>query len=459
MPLPRHPRQTLHEANALIFGAFVFLVFSNVVFCLPRDLFRGGIDDWVYTDWLIDYSSGFVRRGLSGEVVRLLSIFMPVPVAVSLLIWGIFFVLAIAYLRLIGRSLDKINPIPLAGLLFLPSLLPFYLYDHGAFGRKETLGFLILLWHLYLLESHKADEAGVYIKKIIPVSMVALPIHLLIHEASLFQFVPVHLLISYSILRLDRSMSLRRRILTIGALYSPVFLTFLLIFLFGRPTLAVSVAICKHWESIGALPPGSSDPTGKDPAYPLPGAFAGLSWSFSQAASLSLSMSRWEVVYWSLLFSVLGFFTALIGSMVTSPSIGSSGMQSFDLGVFKDRRSQRLLLKYFLLPFLLSQPIYLMGWDLGRWFAVTCINYILIVLSREVVSAERQATSDPETKPTHAFSADDATTLSFWFYLNLAAFLFVLFYLRVPRCCIDEFKIVAEPLKLLLEELVKLHTH
>ena len=169
-------------------------------------------------------------------------------------------------------------------------------------------------------------------------------------------------------------------------------------------------------------------------------------------------MSRSDLVYWGSLFLVLGFFTAFIGSMVTSSATRSIGTQSFDPDVFKDRHSQKLLLKYFLLPFLLSLPIYLMGWDLGRWFAVTCINYILIVLSREVVSAERQVTIDPEMKPLQAFRADHATALSFWFYFNLAAFLFVLFYLRMPRCCIDRFKIIAEPLKLLLEEFVKLHT-
>ncbi len=46
--------------------------------------------------------------------------------------------------------------------------------------------------------------------------------------------------------------------------------------------------------------------------------------------------------------------------------------------------------KYFLLPLLISAPLYILGWDMGRWFTVICINYVMVSLSPELNTAESQ---------------------------------------------------------------------
>jgi len=261
---PDSNERRISEIKVSILVIFLFFVLAKLGYWLQVDflgidLLRQTFGGWsyVYTDWLVDYSSGFVRRGLSGELIRLFSPLVPPRIAIASLTWSIFGLLTVAYIRLIGRSLDRLTPIVLVGLLFLPSLLPFYLYDHGAFGRKETIGFLILFWHLYLLEAPGNREPIRYVRKIIPVSLIALPIHILIHEASFLLFVPVHLLISHAIIRRDRSVGPYGKILTLLLLYLPVCLSFLAILLFVRPSYEATLAICKNWELLGELGPGT----------------------------------------------------------------------------------------------------------------------------------------------------------------------------------------------------------
>ena len=142
----------------LILNPLMLLVFSaawirEFLYWLPKDARGASLNYWAYTEWLIDYSQGFIRRGLSGEIWRL------VPAAVSrlefvaVLSWVLILLSAAGYIRLLARSWKAFHPLTLFGLLFLPSLFFFYLHDHDAIARKEILGYLTILLHLLVLES------------------------------------------------------------------------------------------------------------------------------------------------------------------------------------------------------------------------------------------------------------------------------------------------------------------
>ncbi len=217
------------KSNLLIIGGFLFYYLDQVLFWAPGDIVHG-INKWAYTDWLIDYSSGFVRRGLSGEIIDSLSIFLQPRVSISITAWGIFTLVVLGYLRLIMRSIEYLSPFVLTALLFLPSLLPFYLYDHGAFGRKEILGFLLLFLHLYGLESMGDNfHLKKYIKTLIPITLILLPAQMLIHENTLLLFVPIHLMISFSVMRYYLKHNFKKIFSYLIALYSPIFLIFIII--------------------------------------------------------------------------------------------------------------------------------------------------------------------------------------------------------------------------------------
>ncbi len=93
----------------LIFNALLLFIFSaawlrELLYWFHTDAFGTSLDYWAYADWLIDYSQGFIRRGLSGQIWRL------VPAALSrleffaLLSWFLILVAAFGYVRLLARS-------------------------------------------------------------------------------------------------------------------------------------------------------------------------------------------------------------------------------------------------------------------------------------------------------------------------------------------------------------------
>ena len=126
-------------------------------------------------------------------------------------------------------------------------VLPFYLYDHSAFGRKETIGFLILLWHLWSLESHghaqsidgsrKSLPRG-YLGKLLLLSVILLPILVFIHESTILLFVPAHALLTHSMIRLDPSRNVMQRLLFPVLICLPAILAFAVVI--GNPPREVS---------------------------------------------------------------------------------------------------------------------------------------------------------------------------------------------------------------------------
>lgn len=460
----------LVRTNTLIISVFLIFAIGEFIRFFPRDVFGDGINLWVYTDWLIDYSSGFVRRGLSGELIDLASVFANPRPIVGLLSWFILGALYFGYIRLCNRSLTALRPIFVMAILFLPSLLPFYLYDHGAFGRKEILGFLVLLGHLWLLEnrvSQRGDCDGAvcfdgYIRRLLVITVLLLPLHVLVHESSVLLFVPVHAVITYFVLRLNPSFNRRRRLGCIALVYLPVFVAFLMVFAFGRPGFDVAHAITQKWELAGALEQGASDIARKDPMWALPASLTALPWTFAQATSLSLSLSPNRIMAWVLNFLGFGFATAYVCRNVTRSILCTQSGTFSKAGTTVMDLSRAMCHRYFLLPIGLSMPLYVLGWDMGRWFAVSCINYAMISMSREVILLEVcvvdrtnvEGSSTPKDPPQEDPCGIESSSLQY--YSVMFSLLFLIFFIRVPHCCNDWLRMLAKPLRSLVKMLLDL---
>jgi hypothetical protein len=375
----------------MVLSVFGLFLVTKIIQAFPKDVSEG-LAFWTYTDWLIDYSSGFVRRGLSGELIDLASGYVHPRTAVAILAWILFLAVVLGYVRLLSRSIKTLPTFLFAALLFLPGLLPFYLYEHDAFGRKEIAGYLLLLYHLYALESTKTISPtdslrkNAYIRKIFPLTSLLLPILILVHESSFLLFLPFHILITYTILRFSFPVGFKRQLFGLVLIYLPALLTFVVVFFWGRPAFEVAYNICRKWQLAGALGTQICRSTG-NPMRALPGSFSALAWTFSQASSLPLSLSPGMVVAWLFNFLIAGGATVYAGSM-TSRLLFQQDFQQNN-GIKNPKEYARAMAyKYFLLPLLLSSPLYLLGWDLGRWFTVTCINYVIVSLSPELHAAE-----------------------------------------------------------------------
>ncbi len=231
--------------NLLLLFVFCVAWIRDVLYWFHKDAYGTSLNYWAYTDWLIDYSQGFIRRGLSGEIWRLVPDTVTPLAFVAVLSWVLILTAAFGYVRLLARSWKTFHPLTLFGLLFLPSLFFFYIHDHNAIARKEILGYVSVLLHLLLIEKSFPLENGItlpagslkrYIGWLTPITVILLPTIILIHEGSFLLFVPLHGMITLTVLRMKGSRSLIQSALGTGLLYLPAMIAFGVVYLSGTPS-------------------------------------------------------------------------------------------------------------------------------------------------------------------------------------------------------------------------------
>jgi hypothetical protein len=456
---PTSTRNNQNKTKHLILGVFLFFYLYQLVDHLPSDILHG-INMWVYTDWLIDYSSGFVRRGLAGELIDFLSAFLNPRVSVSVIVWMIFSLIVFGYLRLIAKSIRQLNSFLIIAILFLPSLLPFYLYDHGAFGRKEILGFLLLLFHLYGLESlnlnlPKKNPLLDYYWWLLPISLLLLPGLILVHEGAFLLFTPLHIIISYSFMRSQIKADFKRILFYLLVLYSPVLFTFLFVVMSGQASFGTALAICNKWELLGALEYDSCQIPSDEMAWTLPGSFASLFWPISQAFSLTFSYPIKTYFAWAVILILLSISSVKTG-LTTSSSILAMSLP-YPNQQFINKHKRNSFYKYFLIPFLTSIPMYIFGLDWGRWFAVTCTSFIMVSLSGEINQIEGKLIGqfEPESivPAQSALQSRDSKSRNL---VEILILLSIVLFIRLPHCCITRGNMFAGLLRSLVEKIFNL---
>ena len=385
---PPQPPIDAAKTAVLLVLAFLLLLADKIGYWLPRDLFSNGLDPWVLSGWLIDYSSGFVRRGLSGELTGAVHRFLPAELFVASVAWATFLLVTAGYLRLILRVWRQLSALALLGLLFLPSLLPFYLYDHLAFGRKEVLGFLFVLWHLLILErccppAGHCEGRG-YLLRLWPLAMLALPVHALLHEGTALWFGPTHGLLTLTVLRRGGGWGWGRALAITLGLYLPLALTLLIVLLFGRGSPEDALIICRHWQDRQVLGPGvcSSD-MGVAMLQAAPAIHA-LGWTMGEGIRIAANaLPPKAIALWLTQLPILAIATLAVGGMASRGI--AEGRPAEGFFSWLSPPGSTLALLFFLLPLLLPAPIYIVAHDLGRWFTVACLNFAMLSLSPQVV--------------------------------------------------------------------------
>ncbi|CAG0971080.1 hypothetical protein ANAEL_01184 [Anaerolineales bacterium] len=378
----------------LILNSLLLFVFSaawirEVLYWFPRDAFGTSLNYWAYTDWLIDYSQGFIRRGLSGEIWRLVPAVVPPLEFVTVFSWALILTVAFGYVRLLARSWKIYHPLTLFGLLFLPSLFVFYLHDHNAIARKEILGYVTVLLHLLIVEksfplgdsSTQDRNLRHYVQWLIPVAVVLLPAIILIHEGNFLMFAPLHGMITLTILRMKSPRDFTRAALWTGLLYLPATIAVGAVYLAGTPSHRMLLGICQKWNAVGAIREGSCILTPeKLTGSTLPGSFIPMEWSLAIAADITRMVISMNWESWILILPTLGISLWYLVRQAVYSILRSRSPQSFSPQSAR-WYSGLFFRKYFLIPFLLSLPVYFTAYDYGRWFTVTCINFSMVAVS------------------------------------------------------------------------------
>lgn len=445
----------------LILNSLLLLIFSaawirDVLYWLPKDAFGTSLNYWAYTDWLIDYSQGFIRRGLSGEIWRLVPPSVSPLEFVAVFSWILILVVVFGYVRLLAQSWKIYHPLTLFGLLFLPSLFIFYIHDHNAIARKEILGYATVLLHLLIVEKSfpLGDSVTLtdgnlrrYVQWLIPVAVILIPAIILVHEGSFLMFVPLHVMITLTVLQMNSSRDFTRAALWAGLLYLPAAFTLGAVYLSGTPSHKMLLGICEKWLPAGAIREGSCILTPeKLSGSTLPGSFIPMEWSLPIAGDITRMIISTNWVAWILILATLGVLLWYVARQAVYSILRSRSPQSFSPQSAL-RYTGLFFCKYFLIPFLLSLPVYFTAYDYGRWFTVTCINFSMLAVSANLPCWEFALRKKAANEGFAAIDSPEHLDNRLVFYGTSILICILALVLWLPHYCLFSCEIARSPLQ------------
>jgi len=179
----------------IFFYSIFFLIF---ILYLPFIInsFYGPIYPYAFSDLHINYSGGFIRRGLLGEIARIFN-----PIIGNIQFFSIIF--SILYLiqgLLFFKLLKKIQSYLIITILLglSPALLMFFINTPENFMRRDVFFNIAIMSHALILIKYNLKNLSVddYYKFQKFFLIPFLSINILIHELQFF-FVSIHVLLSY----------------------------------------------------------------------------------------------------------------------------------------------------------------------------------------------------------------------------------------------------------------------
>lgn len=245
VPVAR-PRRRLRLA-ALWLPGFLIAVLLRALFYvldLPPD------DPWLVGDWLIHYADGFVRRGLTGEVVLGIASLTALSPSDAV---GVIQMLGLTALA--GGLLRLAQPLPmrlpLVLMLLSPALLGLYFHNpHGGFRREVLL--LGLLAPFCARIAFDRRPVGSRERGLLALALMLLSLS---HEM-LLAWMPLFVIA----LRLS-PVAPRTPVWRDLLILAPAALSTLVIVLFHRGDAATALAICAALGTAAPSDCGAGDPT------------------------------------------------------------------------------------------------------------------------------------------------------------------------------------------------------
>ncbi len=315
--------------------------------------------DWNSSEWMINYAAGFVRRGLGGELLlgsmqatglSFFAIWATITTAIYLALCG--FVAWRSY-RLGGSKLWRFC------LLMNPALLifPVECRPYGSFLRKEVLfvagtALLVSLCERALKRGRTGAVADVF--PVLAGFVVASVTLALLHEGMfLFGWLPLNAAILVTCLKCNRVGLKAAWVLMCVATLPALAATAASVHWHGDAQTASAICASWHAESI---------PTVCVAGPQFPPAVDALSWSVRDAVTLTMRAAGRAPVFLAIFVFVATLLLASIGKVVPDT-----------------RLDHRLAVLVF--PLLFAVPIFVLGWDWGRYLFLVMGQQLCVLLS------------------------------------------------------------------------------
>ncbi len=371
----------------LYFPAVVLLVlFTSVHYLRVAYLQAMDWSGWSIGEWLTNLEAGWVRRGLGGQVILLLSDATSIPMN-----WIVLAIQGATYLAFVALFLNLLHKKVITFWYFVacfaPSFLLFTYYDSMAVGRKEVLLYLMfIIWLRLCLMGRNTSSTTLIFSTIYFVLT-------LIHET--FFFYSLYFVLAAVLCRKNsRGKSLLSLLIPLVS-----FLGIVLTALTGGPM--DGPGICESLLSRGIPPSVCSGPIN----FGVPSSGALLHQYVSSFDLTSLAQIGWVFL------------------LVISPIYLI--LQSVNLS-----RSQRYQFIGLLIGFIVfSMPIFMLATDWGRWISMHCTLAILLSLAMLPERRSQQLAINP-TRP-----QCDTPRIFVNFLLCLVLFLFFSMGYSISHCC------------------------
>ena len=346
---------------------------------------------WIVGEWLINYSGGFLRRGLLGECLLLVHRVTRLPLVgltatLQIGLYGAFYASLLSLLRGVRWSL------PLLALFLSPATLAFTVLDPPSSVRKEILLFLALslLVNLVLSRPTPAWQLSLILA-------VASPLLVLTHEP-LVVFLPylfVPLLLTTPRLR-D------------AARYAAIPI------LFAALAFAAAVTHPGGGREAAAICASVGGHLDHQPAGICSGAIAYLDFTPAEARAETLRAIHFYSyrTRYPLPLLLMGLPIAwLFLYHLRQPGNQRAG----------HRRAGRLLLALTALSVLSSLPLFVIARDWGRWIEIhaTCLLLLFLLLDRRDFPDEAAlsvAARSPAPRPSPALSLTSVSLVGLLLY-------------------------------------------
>jgi hypothetical protein len=192
------------------------------------------------SDWLINYESGFVRRGIIGQVLWEIEQFRLYDVRIAITI--ICFVTSVAVLSIVIRIFKDEG----WSMLILPTgfVFGFTLFNLG--GRRDMLSLLLTYTIFFLFKKYLSDQGKKGLWQILFYAVSILQIF--IHEASFFYTFPVLILLYFYRFR-NNHCSYGRSTLICLFYFMPIFIAMAIVCIF-KGDYKMAFVIWNSWGKV-----------------------------------------------------------------------------------------------------------------------------------------------------------------------------------------------------------------
>lgn len=394
---------------------FIFYIFiiQIIFFFIITVLVQKGVsfDNDVFQEWLINYSQGFVRRGLPGTFFLFLQKQYNVDIYKTIKYFAFltFLLFSTMYIIKVRESKKILNLEALMVVLFLPSLILFPIYNISVIGRKEFFFFFGLLINLFFLKktfrtlnTHRDSENSLRSHQISAYAvnkycrslffcynLLSIPTALS-HEAIIFLALPLNMVITSNFLGL--TFSKRQVLLRTLIIYLPTILVSFVCLIFKGNDLTV-LGICQSWQEYNRIYRDLTADCSLKLPHVLEAFGASINYALAELWEKNISQGNgsaffsWIFVFFLNIVILMRTSSSIIINSVENLKRKISGQEDFNFPSSVDIVTN-FSFKYAFIPFIFSFIMYVIAVDWGRWFFIISITYTLCLLSPSLICLE-----------------------------------------------------------------------